>query len=104
MKWTPIILGVLAACAMWLLGAVAVAVHKAHTFSTYSTWNRFGMINESAVEEYNSNLSPEQRCDMLGQLEQAGNVRGRQYINCTTHLFDGEDESRSSIPREREAA
>ena len=53
----------------------ALAIHKAHSFSTYTTWKKCGMINEEAVEEYNANLPPHQRLDMLGQVRQVGNVR-----------------------------
>lgn len=75
MKWIPIILSVLAALAMVLVGSIALAVHKVHSYSTYYGWQKYGMIDERAIEEYNAKLPPEQRRDILDQLRQAGNVR-----------------------------
>jgi hypothetical protein len=75
MKWAPLILCLLSAAVMIAVGSVALAVHKAHSFSTYRGWEKYGIINENALEKYNEALPPQSRRDLLEQLRQVGNVR-----------------------------
>ena len=75
MKWPIIILNVLTACAFFLLGGMAAAAHRVHSYSTYKEFIFVGAVDEQKLKTLELQGTPPTRgYDMEARMRQIGNA------------------------------
>ena len=76
MKWAFLILNGLAAIALIFLGAVAVSVHRVHSYSVYREFVSVGAVDEEKLRTLPAlpGTSTNSPYDMEKRIEQVGNT------------------------------
>jgi hypothetical protein len=76
MKWTVIILNLLVAIMFLFLGQLAIAIHRAHSYSMYREFIAVGAVDEQklATIPQPPGLPPSAHYDMPARLRQIGNA------------------------------
>jgi len=75
MKWTIIILNLIAAAAFIFLGSVAAAIHRVHSYSTYVEFVSVGAVDEQRLQTLARPGAPKGTgYDMPARMRQIGNA------------------------------
>jgi hypothetical protein len=76
MKWTIIILNLLAAVFFFLLGSLAISIHHAHSYSMYQEFISVGAVDEQKLATIPRLPSqpPGAHYDLLARLRQIGDA------------------------------
>jgi hypothetical protein len=72
MKWTAIILNLLAAMGFLFLGSVALSIHRVHSYSMYREFVSVGAVDEEKLKTLAQPPSP--HYDMPARMQQIGNA------------------------------
>jgi hypothetical protein len=86
MKWTAIVLNVLAAIGFFVLGSVAISIHRVHSYSTYREFVSVGAVDEQklATIQQPANLPRSEHYDMPARMRQTGNAEF--WFTCIANL------------------
>ena len=71
MKWTIIILNLLAAVAFVALGSVAVSIHRVHSYSTYHEFVERGVVDDQKVKTLSQSG---EHYDVVKRMQAIGNA------------------------------
>src|SRR5690349_228428 len=78
MKWAIITINVVAAIGFLFLGALALAIHRVHSYSMYREFVSVGAVNEQQLKTLPqpAGLPPAPYYNMPGRMRQIGNAEG----------------------------